>query len=360
MKVLFFAQNGPLIPASRTRVFAYLPFLKAAGVHCDVITVVPDRFFVWSRSGWGWRRWMYYLCVVCRGFLMGFGVVWKTRCVQVVVIQRVLLPALPAWWLRRYRFKVVFDFDDAIFTTEHAEQGFVQRLRAWQHQKAMPRMLKAASHVIVENRYTQHYALTYCPRVSIITGPIDTDRYAPLQKEVSESVVLGWIGSPSTTQYLNEILKPLSELGRRYPHLSLCLIGAGEFDVPGLSVKHIPWSLETEVANLNACDIGLMPLPDDPWTRGKGGYKLLQYLSMGLPVVASPVEINREIVRHGTTGFLAETPEDWVVYVSQLIENIAQRKQMGLLGRQDMMARYSLKDSSLRLLRILQSPGSAL
>ena len=167
--------------------------------------------------------------------------------------------------------------------------------------------------------------------------------------------MLGWIGSRSTTRYLELIRGPLAELGRRYSELKLCLIGAGEFEVEGLETVRRDWSLDTEVEDLRMLDIGLMPLPSDPWTRGKGGYKLLQYLSVGVPVVASPVGINSEIVEEGVSGLLAACDDEWVACLGRLIEQPELRRIMGRAGRERMVARYSLEQNSHRLLKILES-----
>ena len=215
-------------------------------------------------------------------------------------------------------------------------------------------MLQAAQYAIVEHAYTAGFASNFCPNVSRITGPIDTDRYVPGRKSKKNRIVLGWIGSSSTTQYLDLIREPLVALARRYSGLELCLIGAGEFDMPEFCVHRHPWASETEVGHLQTFDIGLMPLPDDSFTRGKGGYKLLQYMSMGLPVVASPVEINREIVTPGETGFLADTKKEWIEFLGRLIEDKTLRNQMGAAGREKMIAEYSLKKSSVQLLALLK------
>jgi glycosyltransferase involved in cell wall biosynthesis len=154
---------------------------------------------------------------------------------------------------------------------------------------------------------------------------------------------------------LDLIREPLEELGRRYAHVTLCLIGASSFEFDGLPMVTHEWSLNTEVTHLSRFDIGLMPLPEDAFTRGKGGYKLLQYMAMALPVVASPVEINREIVEDGENGFLADHSADWVVSLSRLIEDGDLRRRMGQSGRKKMEQDFSLQQSSQRLVGILQS-----
>lgn len=355
MRVFFVAQYGPQAASSRTRVFDYLPLLRRDGLVCDVVVTIPDGLQRLNAGSW---RLVYYLLSWVRTFWIGCLCVWALWRYDVVFIQKILLMTPFALLLRPFRRKIVFDFDDAIFTLEDPTATWLTRLRTRRRQSGLPLMLQAAHYAIVENAYTADYARQFCPSVSRITGPIDTDRYAPGDGHRSDQVVLGWIGSPTTTRYLALIQEPLRELARRYDHVSLCLIGADAFEVPDLPVRRLPWSLETEVGHLQSFDIGLMPLPDDPFTRGKGGYKLLQYMAMGLPVVASPVGINCEIVTHEVNGFLATTPDDWVRALEKLILDANLRKTMGYQGRRHMVGHYSLTKGSQTLWRILELAGN--
>ena len=353
MKILFVAQYGPLAASSRTRVFDYLPLLRQAGVTCDIKVVIPNDLIKRNTRGI-FSRLLYYVVSYLRALWTGWDCVFTAPQYDAILIQKALFSFPIPRLLRRYRHKIFFDFDDAIFTLENPNAGWINRLRTRRRARAVPAMLQTAHCAIVENAYTAEFATQYCPRVSQITGPIDTARYVPTKKPASEKIALGWIGSQWTTRYLDTIRDPLAALSRRYPNLELHLIGAGDFDVPNLKIARIDWALETEVGHLQTFDIGLMPLPDDPFTRGKGGYKLLQYMACGLPVVASPVEINREIVTPGETGFLAETDAEWIEFLGTLIENKPLRTQMGTAGRTRVVAHYALEKSSEHLLALLQ------
>lgn len=355
--VLFLSQYGPMAASSRTRVFQYLPELEAAGLRTRVLVVIPDSALAASRGAGSWGRLWYYIGASARTWITGIRFLFAARTARVALIQKVLLPLPLAVWLRWHRKKVLFDFDDAIFTTENPDAGWMSRLRSRRHRRLMPAMLKAASAALVENPYTAGFASTYCPRVETITGPVDTERYRPVELSERAVAVLVWIGSPTTAAYLEPLRAPLVELGKRYTGLKLLVIGA-TFQVDGLKVECEPWSLETEVALLQACDIGLMPLPDDPWTRGKGGYKILQYSAVGLPVVASPVGINTTLVEEGVSGLLADTPEAWVTALSHLIDAAALRRRMGAEGRSRMLLDYSLKVSARRFSELVRSAHS--
>jgi glycosyltransferase involved in cell wall biosynthesis len=352
MRVLFIAQYGPLAASSRTRVFQYLPHLERAGIETQVRVVIPDSWSTRIGHRGAASRLLYYVASFVRTVWVGIGCVLAAASFDRVVIQKVLFPGPISLLLRRWRSKIIYDFDDAIFTTD-APRGLLGRLSAWRRGSGLPRMLSGSSTAIVENEYTRAYAAGFCERVEIITGPIDTDRYAPGAEKTRSDVVLGWIGSPTTTPYLDEIVRPLEEVVAKRDNVSLRLIGALPFEPTGIRVEQFDWSLETEVELLAGCDIGLMPLPDDPWTRGKGGYKLLQYCSVGLPVIASPVGVNTEIVEDGLNGFLADSDETWIDTLIQLIDDSELRSKMGRAGRKRMLDQFSLDHSSRKFVGIL-------
>ena len=182
-------------------------------------------------------------------------------------------------------------------------------LATWKQRRnaaGLPKMLTLADLTIVENEYTAGFAQRHCDRVAIITGPIDTRRFQVCKpvNERLDRVVLGWIGSATTLPYLELLKTALAKLGSRYPNLKLRVVGAERVDMEGIDVEAAAWELEREVEDLQGFDIGLMPIPDDPWTRGKGGYKLLQYMATGLPVVTSPVGINQRLGQRRRGGIL--------------------------------------------------------
>lgn len=359
MRVLLLANNGTLVPASRTRVFQYVPHLRHRDVDVDVEVVVPDEVYVRGASGGRIRKAIYYASAVVRAFAAGVRTLIRSGRYDAILVQRVLFPFPIPLLFRAIRRKVVFDFDDAIFTTESPDASVADRLRTWFHARSVEPILTAASHAIVENDYTAAYAERFCPQVSIITGPIDTDRYVPGRGRDETEVVLGWIGSPSTAPYLETIREPLARIGERFPSMVVRIIGADAPEIPGVKTESLPWGLDREVGDLQTFDIGLMPLPDDPWTRGKGGYKLLQYGAMGIASVASPVGVNREIVEDGVSGLLADTEADWVDALVRLIEDEEERIRMGAAARERMLSQYALAKAADRLHGILTERAEA-
>ena len=355
VRILFVTQYGVLAASSRTRVFQYLPYLKELGAECRVLTVLPDitgsQLLVTSQS---WRKLLYYVWASWRTFFCGIGAFWIARKSDLVLIQKVILPAPLRWLFAHCPTPLVYDFDDAIFTTEVRRQNWLASWKERRNSIGVPAMLRLCSLALLENDYTASFAARHCPRIDQITGPIDTDHYCPGPQKHRREVVLGWIGSASTSAYLDLVREPLKELARRLPQVRLCIVGAEQIEVQDIATEAKPWQIESEVEDLQNFDIGLMPMPDDPWTRGKGGYKLLQYMAVGLPVLTSPVGINQQIVEDGCQGFWARTSEEWLARLEELVIDGELRRRMGREGRRRVEAVYALKVQQVRLGQLFQ------
>jgi glycosyltransferase involved in cell wall biosynthesis len=212
---------------------------------------------------------------------------------------------------------------------------------------------------VVETDYNTEAAQQYCPRVVKIVGPIDTTRYHPaLTISEATPLVIGWIGSPDTAGYLSAVYDVLSDLARTHP-LVLRTIGSGPLDISDVPVETFDWSLEDEVSLLQSFHIGIGPLPDNDWTRGKAGYKLLQYMAVGIPVVASPVGEHGRIVVNESTGFHATSDPEWRRSLATLIENPDLRVAMGRAGRARAEQVYSFEAATETLLAEFVSLTSA-
>ena len=271
MRVLFVTQYGLLAASSRTRVFQYLPHLEQNQIETRVLTVLPDKAIGGSQTLVTQNRWRkigYYLWATYRTALCGMRAWWMAAEYDVLFVQKVIFPPPVRWLLRRRRPRFAYDFDDAIFTSEVRLGNWISAWKQRRNAAGLPAMLTLADLVIVENEYTAGYAEQYCNRVAIITGPIDTCRFraAADPGERSDQVVLGWIGSATTLPYLDMLKQPLTNLGQRYPNLRLRVVGAKNVGIHGIRVEASAWDLEREVEDLQGFDIGLMPIPDDPWT----------------------------------------------------------------------------------------------
>ncbi len=246
-----------------------------------------------------------------------------------VLLQRKLLTAWDGFWLHRYSKRVIYDFDDAIMYGDgKPERDSRLRLGRFGRSAALSDL------VIAGNEYLAEHARRHNANVHVVPTGLDVGAYrAKAQPPDNDLVRLVWIGSRSTLPYLREIRPALEEVGRRFPNVVLRLICDEFFDLGSLPVEKRPWSQDTEAAHLRAGDIGLAPLPDNRFTRGKCGFKILQYQAAGLPVVASPVGVNAQYVQDGATGFLASDATQWVNRLGVLIENPELRASLGRAGR---------------------------
>jgi glycosyltransferase involved in cell wall biosynthesis len=282
----------------------------------------------------------------------------KARAFDLLWIEKELFPWLPAWaeeLLDLRGIPYVVDYDDAVYHRYNLHRDPL--IRAFLG-KSIDTAMQHAATVVVGNDYLAEYARrAQARKIEYLPTVVDIDRY-PIFEKKSQQFRIGWIGSPITAPYLGLIKEALDEAclqtGAR-----IVLIGAGDRDqLSGLDKENLPWSEESEVANIQSCDVGIMPLPDEPFTRGKCGYKLIQYMAAGLPVVASPVGINTDIVEQGKTGFLASSKEEWVQALVTLDQDAGMRSDMGKAGRQKVEKEYSLHITAPRLLDILKNASS--
>jgi glycosyltransferase involved in cell wall biosynthesis len=217
-------------------------------------------------------------------------------------------------------------------------------------------MMKRVDFVIVGNQFLKSEVLAFHPNVEVIPTSIDLSHYS-LKEGIHQEgpITIGWLGSSSTLKYLKSLLPAFEKLYQEYPHFQIKMV-CDQF----LESDHVPmikkrWSSEEEESDLKSFDIGVMPLSDDLWSRGKCGLKLLQYYGVGLPAVCTPVGVNRDIVEHGVNGFWAHTPEEWTTYLKRLMEEEALRKEMGFKGRKKVEAGYSYEVNAPKILKVLRT-----
>jgi glycosyltransferase involved in cell wall biosynthesis len=248
---------------------------------------------------------------------------------------------------------IVFDFDDAIYLMEPFRPSAVANV----DRTRFNYMLKTSRAVVISSAELSKVVQPYNSNIVRIPGPVDTERYesTPGRHKNSGEIIVGWIGSPSTAPYLEVLYDVFRKLTVKYPSLVISVIGSWPFEVEGVDLRVKQWSLESEVEDLSHFDIGIMPLPDNELTRGKGGYKLLQYLAMQIPCVASPVGINTEIIREGVNGFTAQLQSDWYNKLSLLIEDAELRQRMGREGRHIAEEEYSLHANVPKLINLFRS-----
>jgi len=357
MKILFLAAYSNLAAASRIKVYQFLPFLKKRGVVYKVICFTPSFVYrlrlasVYNKT----LLLVYYPIDWTVKLFKIFQTVLIAGNFDIVFVQEPIIPFGFSKILKLANRNIIFQFTDAVFITDQKEARFFSKLRLKILSNAWKRAVKIAKCCLVENDYNKEAVLKYCNYIDMITGPIDTDRYSVREdKKEGDYIVIGWTGSFFTTKYLYEIKDVLAEISKKY-NILLRLIGAKkDFKIDGIRCDMKEWSLETELKWLSTFNIGIMPLIDDEWTKGKAGYKLLQYMSMGIPPVASSVGFNKEIVKNGINGFLVDTKKEWAEKLALLIENEELRKKISKEARDIIEQKYSLKGSEEKLFRIFE------
>jgi glycosyltransferase involved in cell wall biosynthesis len=251
---------------------------------------------------------------------------------------------------------MVFDFDDAIYMHSPYGTPVNRYFRLLKFPGKTREICALASHVIVGNAYLTKYASRFNRNVTIVPSTIDTEKYEVKGSSTTGShPVIGWSGSYSTLAHFDIVRRALSRLAEK-EQFRIRMIGTTtDYKIDGVDVEAILWRAETEVADLSSIDIGIMPLPNDEWTRAKCGQKALQYMALGIPTVCSPVGANSAIIQDGQNGLLAETEDQWIEKLTQLLHSQPLRERLGKAGRATVEARYSLSRHAPRVCQVFES-----
>jgi glycosyltransferase involved in cell wall biosynthesis len=329
--------------------------LEQAGMLVTVQSLLSDSLLRSRYALGSYPLWQLFWAYVgrCRALL------WRGQ-VDALWIEKEALPWLPLWLERSLlgRTPYVLDYDDAIFHAYDQHRSLWVR-RLYGHR--LDGLMARAALVVCGNQYLAQRARDAgAARVEVVPTVIDLDRYprrqgVPATPIASDGVLrIVWIGSPSTVSYLRLLTGPLQTLAKTQPFV-LRVIGGGSIDMPGVQLEVVEWSEDTEVDVIGECDIGVMPLVDSAWERGKCGYKLIQYMACGLPVVASNVGVNAEIVQQRVSGLLVDSGQEWVAALGALLDDPFLRREMGLAGRARVEGNYCVQRTGPRVIELLQS-----
>lgn len=350
MKVLALTRYGRTGASSRMRFHQYLPALEATGIQVDMAPLFSDGYVrglqQGRRSPWEVLR-AYAGRVSSLRRAVGFDLLW---------IEKEALPWLPAGLelaLMSGRVPFVLDYDDAVFHSyDQHRSAWVRQWLAGKH----PALMRRAALVVAGNGYLADFARAAgAVRVEVVPTVIDLARYpAPGWGGARSGALLtiGWIGQRATASFLTP-LAPVFERLSAEGRARFAAIGIDTAAL-GLPMQAVPWTEATEVASISQFDVGVMPLVDESFERGKCGYKLIQYMACGLPVVASPVGVNCHIVEHGVNGFLAETPRQWQEALQSLTADPGLRLRMGQAGRRKVEQYFCLQVTGPRMAALLQ------
>lgn len=342
-RILFVASHRPdRSPAQRFRFEQYLTFLKENGYDYDFSFLINERD---DKIFYAPGNLPNKLLIFFKSAMRRLMDVMRSGKYDIIFVQREAFMTGSTFFERmfhRSKSKLVFDFDDAIW---HYDVSEGNRKFGWLKDPAKTaRIISISDLIIAGNKYLHDFAAEYNSNVMIIPTTIDTDTYQPMQiSRDPQKVVIGWSGSITTIRHFEIAVPFLRILKKKYgERLEFRVIGDGNYSNDELGIKGKPWIMEDEVRELCSFDIGIMPMPDDGWTRGKCGLKGLQYMALEVATVMSAVGVNTEIIDDGNNGFLAMETDEWVNKISQLIDDAELRRRLGKEARKTVVDRYSV------------------
>ena len=350
MRILCLTKYDRLGASSRLRFLQFIPFLRAHGFECEVRPIFDNEHI---KAAYSKKR---RPIDAARALLGRRRALRDIEQFDVVWLEGEIFPWSP-WWLEKMFWPksvpLIVDYDDAIFHNYDMHKSWLVRRLL---DSKIDRVMKSANCVVAGNAYLAARAESAGAKsIEIVPTVVNRNVYSVVPDRPKGPVTVGWIGSPSTWSAYLEPMLPIIEPLAKTRGTRLLAVGAYVDNHRSLGyVDFEEWNEQSEVAQIQRMDIGIMPLVDSPWARGKCGYKLIQYMACGLPVVASPVGVNVEIVEHGVNGFLAEKGEDWRRALEILAENHEIRDRMGKAGREKFESNYSLQIQAPRVARIFQ------
>lgn len=351
-KVLFIASHRKdRAPGQRFRFEQYFDFLKANGYHCHLSFIInkEDDKVLYSP-----KHYLHKTFIAAKAAIIRLNDVLHRNDYDIIFIFReayltgnILFERL----LKKSRAKLIFDFDDAIWHLDISEAN--KKFDWLKHPGKTAEIISMVNLVFAGNEYLADYARHHNNNVVIIPTTIDTSEYKPVTLTKNETqVCIGWSGSITTIKHFEMAIPFLTTLKKKYgDKICIKVIGDGTYVNEPLQIKGIGWNKQDELKELGAIDIGIMPLPDDEWAKGKCGLKGLQYMALCIATVMSPVGVNSEIIENGTNGYLAANDQEWFDKISLLIENKTLRLQIAEAGHKTVEEKYSVNAQKNNYLR---------
>ncbi len=350
MKVLFIVPypQGEA-PSQRFRFEQYISILEKENIHCRIESFWSLKYWnILYHKGKSFQK----VTGLIAGFVRRVFILFSSLKFDFVFIHREATPVGPPIFefilAKVLRKKIIYDFDDAIWLPNVSEVN--KKIGGLKWHSKVKHICRWAYKVTCGNEYLCDFAKNYNKNVELIPTTIDTN-YHKQSGEKPEKLVIGWTGSQSTVNYLIQLIPVLSQLEKQF-QFEVRVISNKNPDLKIKSFRFIPWRRNTEIIELQQFAIGIMPLPDDKWAKGKCGFKGLQYMSLGIPTIMSPVGVNNQIIQHGVNGFLASKEEEWIKYLTDLLMSEEIRKEIGDEGRKTVEERYSVNALSSKYINL--------
>lgn len=343
-KVLFICLHRPeRSPGQRFRFEQYLSYLNANGYECELSYLLnekDDKAF-YSKGNYSRKVFIYLKTLLKR-----MGNWFRMNNYSIIFIFRDALMTGSTFFEKRFansKAKLIFDFDDAIWMQNVSVAN--KNLSFLKNSEKTSEIIKLCDLIFAGNQFLANYASDFNKNIVIVPTTIDTDIYTLQDRnKTDQTVCIGWSGSFSTIQHFETAIPALKKIKEKYGNkVKFKVIGDRNFYCAELETQGDAWIAKTEIQDLSSIDIGIMPLPDDEWAKGKCGLKGLQYMALGIPTLMSPVGVNTEIIQNGVNGYLPMTEDEWVSQISRLVDDKELRKRIGEAGRQTVIDGYSVK-----------------
>ncbi len=358
MKVLALVQGAyDEVPGQRYRIEQWEPLLRERGVEIHYEPFQSDEF---SAVIYKQGQYIKKTELALQSFLKRLSIVNRAPGYDLIYVFReasVLGPPLIEHKLQNCGVPVIYDFDDAVWLRYISPtNGYASLLKGTPGKTRT--LCRLAAHVMAGNNYLADYSRQFNKNVTVVPTTIDIETYKIIVRPQNSVPVIGWTGSHSTLKHLDTMRSALLRLAKE-EKFRLRVIGATPYALLGVDVENITWRSASEVEDLRPVDIGIMPLPDDAWARGKCALKALQYMALGIPTVLSPVGVNAEIVTDGQNGFLASTEDEWVEKLKRLLHDASLRTRIGDAGRRTLEENYSAQVQVPRIAEIFETAVAA-
>lgn len=352
MKVLFLTRYPESGASSRYRVYQYLPHLESLGIECQVSPFMSESMYRAAFEPGGHFKKFGQASVAT---IRRLSWLFRANRFDLLFLQRECLPFGGAWMesiFPRYR-PTIFDLDDALFISKPSRFNKVATF--FRNPNKYFDIFRKVDCVLAGNSWLAKQAAEYCDDARAFHVAEDTNRI-PMRPPHNndDGVTLGWLGSKSTEKYLELIREPLESLTREFDGLRLKVVGGGDFRSDSIEVVHRPWKLDTEIAELCSFDIGLMPLPNEPWSQGKSGGKARTYMAAGVPPVATAIGYNRELIATPSLGRLIDSDSEWISALRELIAKPGLRQEIGECARMHVEKFFAVQSQAKLLAEIFE------